>query len=236
VVAVKRALQPVLGRSPTLKRRFQPMDLAKELSSVYPAIIPVLHLGPKLMADKLPRWRRQTFPEDVWLKEKVDGKPLTEKVDVVSESGEKRSELTLVKERVQAYFEGDKKGGKTIYRDGRRWSKMLGFLAVDIVADARHVDKICFSDRFSEAGKVIFALLVAYAFGGRDGKKITKKPPPNSTAVAPVKATDFQICLWRSGYTTNTRTTKRQRSSLVFITGNTPIFTPFLGLPRKMVK
>lgn len=168
-VAVMRFVRPMLG-APTLKRTLKPMELARELSKTFPAIVPVLHLGPDLMADKLPLWRRQTFPEDVWQKEKIDGKPLVESVEEVDENHKSVRRERLVLERVTAYFRGDRKDGKVITVNGRRWSKMLGFHVVDLIKDAQRHDEICFSDRFSSTGKVIYALLAAYAFGGREGK------------------------------------------------------------------
>ncbi len=173
-VAVRRILRPMMG-APTLKRVLKPMELARELSKTFPAIIPVLHLGPDLIADKLPLWRRQTFPEDVWQKEKIDGKELFETVHENSDTGQKASRQRLVLERVQAYFRGDTKAGKILMRNGRRWSKMLGYLAVDLIKDAKRSNEICFADRFSSTGKVIYALLAAYAFGGRDGKSDYEK-------------------------------------------------------------
>lgn len=168
-VTIARFVRPMMG-APTLKRSMQPMELAKELSKAYPSIIPVLHLGPALIADKLPLWRRQTFPEDVWQKEKVDGKPLVETVRETGDDGQAKSREVLNLERVERYFRGDSQDGKPFMKDGRRYSVMLGYHAVDLVKDAKRANEICFADRFSSAGKVIYALLAAYAFGGRAGK------------------------------------------------------------------
>ncbi|MDM7322423.1 MAG: hypothetical protein P3W87_003885, partial [Gammaproteobacteria bacterium] len=76
-------------------------------------------------------------------------------------------------ELVKAYFRGDE--GKPIFRNKRRWSRMLGFWVVDVSKDAQRFKEICFPDRFSSAGKVIYALLAAYAFGGREGKQDFEK-------------------------------------------------------------
>lgn len=142
----------------SLRRRMDPMEVAHEIAKIFPAIVPVLHLGPDLVRDKLPLWRRQTFPEDVWMKEKVAGKSLV-------------NNGKLVLDRVNTYFRGGEiKDGPHQMRNGRRWSRMLGFLVVDLLKDVSHHEKICFPDRFSPAGKVIFALLCAHAFGGREGK------------------------------------------------------------------
>jgi hypothetical protein len=141
-----------------LRRRLDPMRAAKEIAKAFPAIVPVLHLGPDLVADKLPLWRRQTFPEDVWQKERVGGRPLA--------AGDK-----IYLDRVETYFRGGEvKDGPHQKRGGKRWSKMLGYQAVDLLADSKKQASVCFPDRFSPQGKVIFALLCAHAFGGRDGK------------------------------------------------------------------
>lgn len=146
-----------------LRRRLDPMQAAYEIAKTFPAIMPVLHLGPDLVADKLPLWRRQTFPEDIWTKEKVGGRTLA--------AGNK-----LSWDRTTTYFRGGEvKDGPHQKRNGRRWSRMLGFLVVDLVADIGNQEKICFPDRFSPQGKVLFALLCAYAFGGREGKEDYKK-------------------------------------------------------------
>lgn len=140
------------------KRRLDPMQAAKDIAKVFPAIIPVLHLGPDLVADKLPLWRRQTFPQDIWMNEKVSNRPLA--------IGNR-----LFRDRVDTYFRGGEvKDGPHQLRNGRRWSKMLGFQSVDLMTDWKKQSSICFPDRFSAQGKVIFALLCAHAFGGRDGK------------------------------------------------------------------
>lgn len=145
-------------KSVNIRRKLTPMDTAKEIAKVFPAIVPVLHLGPDLVANKLPLWRRQTFPEEVWQNEKVDGRPMY-------------LGNNLFRDRVETYFRGGEvKDGPIQQRNGRRWSKMLGFLVVDLMADANDQASICFPDRFSSQGKVIFGILCAHAFGGRQGK------------------------------------------------------------------
>jgi len=174
-VAVWRFAGPLFGKTTSLKRSLAPMVLAREISKTFPAIVPVLHLGPDLIADKLPLWRRQTFPEDVWQKAKVDNQPLVKEERGQDETGATIKRQVLDLALVERFFRGDTKDGKPIVRDGRRWSRMLGYLAVDIVQDASRAKDICFADRFSSTGKVIYALLAAYAFGGRDGKKDYEK-------------------------------------------------------------
>ena len=141
-----------------VRRRMAPMQAATEIAKIFPAIVPVLHLGPDLVADRLPLWRRQTFPEDVWRREKIMGEPLV--------AGNR-----FFTNRVEAYFRGGEvKDGPHKIIKSRRWSRTLGFQMVDLFADVKQKDDICFPDRFSAQGKAIFAILCAHAFGGRDGK------------------------------------------------------------------
>lgn len=150
----------VFGKSGNgvLRRKLEPMLAAKEIAKAFPSILPVLHLGPDLVANKLPLWRRQTFPEDIWSTEKIQGRPLA--------AGGR-----FFRERAETYFRGGEvKDGPHQLRGDRRWSKMLGFQVVDLIEDAGKQSQICFPDRFSAQGKVLFALLTAHAFGGREGK------------------------------------------------------------------
>jgi len=147
----------------SIRRVLTPIQAEAEIAKVFPAIIPVQHLGAKLVANQLPLWRRQTFPEDVWMKGKVNGQPMVERGRLISE-------------RVQTYFRGgEAPDGPIQKRGGRRWSGMLGYQVVDLIEDHARANEIVFSDRFSPQGKVIFALLCAHAFGGREGKADYKK-------------------------------------------------------------
>lgn len=153
--------------SQSIKRRLKPMEAATEISKSFPSIVPVLHLGPKLIKDELPLWARQTFPEDVWKHQLIDNRPLVEKG-------------ALHAERVATYFRGgEKPNGPPLLRgqgkNRRRWSAMLGYQVVDLVEDSGKSNAIVFPDRFSPQGKVIYALLCAHAFGGRDGKTDYRK-------------------------------------------------------------
>lgn len=147
----------------SIKRSLKPMEAAIEISKTFPAIIPVLHLGPKLIKNELPLWRRQTFPEEVWSQQLVNRRPMVEK-----------GVLNL--DRVAMYFRGGEAAdGPQKLRSGRRWSSMLGYQIVDLIKDRSNASTIVFPDRFSPQGKVIYALLCAHAFGGRDGKTDYRK-------------------------------------------------------------
>jgi hypothetical protein len=51
----------------------------------------------------------------------------------------------------------------------------LGYLVVDLIADAGKENATNFTDRFTPQAKVIYALLCAYAFGGAEGKSDYRK-------------------------------------------------------------
>lgn len=153
---VKMFLKP----APKIQRKFDPQDLAERISYVFTGTAPVLHLRKAIAADKEPYWRRQTFPHEVLLNERVNGKPLV-------------MDNQMVTERAAEYFRGiayDKGPDgqlrpKTV--GGRLVSKMLGHQVVDLLTDRGK--NVCFPDRFSSTGKVIYALLCAHAFGGPQG-------------------------------------------------------------------
>jgi hypothetical protein len=148
---------------PNFRRKMKPEQLAEYLSHIFTGTAPILHLRKALVKNKDPLWARQTFPHEVLLNERVNGKPI-----VVDNS--------MSKERARAYFMGlkttrDPKSSKLVpVTEAGRWtSKMLGRQVVNLTADAGKKG-IVFADRFSNTGKVIFALLCAHAFGGEEGK------------------------------------------------------------------
>lgn len=140
---------------PSVQRKFKPQDLAEKLSHVFTGTAPVLHLRKALAADKEPYWRRQVFPHEVLLNELVNGKSLV-------------MDNQMVVDRARDYFRGIKTDkGKAVLVGGRLVSRMLGNQVVNLLTDRGK--NVVFADRFSPAGKVIFALLCAHAFGGREG-------------------------------------------------------------------
>jgi len=142
----------ILKRRPKVRRTFKPQHLAEHLSHVFTGTAPVLHLRKALAADKEPFWRRQTFPHEVLLNEKVDGKPLV--TDGKMDEG-----------RARTYFVGV----TPTVLNGRMVSTMLGRQVVNLLTDRGKSP--CYADRFSHTGKVIYALLCAHAFGGEEGKR-----------------------------------------------------------------
>lgn len=163
VLLITILLAKVFFKKPAnVKRKFKPQDLAIHLSQVFTGIAPVLHLRKKISQDQEPYWRRQLFPHEALLNEKIGGKPLIR-------------DHKVVPELLTEYFQGIvmKKGddGRMIpERIGDRLvSRMLGRQVVNILSDKGK--NLCFPDRFSHTGKVIYALLCAHAFGGDEGKK-----------------------------------------------------------------
>jgi hypothetical protein len=146
---------------PNFRRRMKPEQLAEYLSHIYTGTAPVLHLR-RALADGTDKfWARQVFPHEVLLNHKIYGRPLV-------------VEGKMDESRAQDYFYGlekERKGGVLVpvMQGGRYKSTMLGNQVVDLMADAGKKG-ICFADRFSPAGKVIYALLTAYAYGGDEGR------------------------------------------------------------------
>ena len=159
-------MKSALRRRKRLVRRFSPQMLAEYLSHIFTGTAPILHIRKQIAFNKDPLWRRQTFPHEVLLFEKVDGRPL-----VVQ--GE------LVPERVREYFRGivyDRSSGGDLRArlvGGRMISRTLGRQVVDLPRDRGK--SIVFPDRFSPVGKVLFALLCAKAFGGKEGAQDYEK-------------------------------------------------------------
>jgi hypothetical protein len=144
-----------------VQRKFAPQALAENLAGVFTGTAPVLHLRKAIAQDKEPMWRRQTFPHEVLLNERVNGRPLV-------------MDARMVEERAAEYFRGieterGSNGPMPRRIEGRLVSRMLGRQVVDLLTDRGK--RITFPDRFSPTGKVIFALLCAHAFGGEEGKK-----------------------------------------------------------------
>ena len=139
-------------------RVFQPVQLLEHTKNIFPGVAPVIKIRKKIVENKLPEWRIQVTPEEVF-RGSYKGQPLVQ-------DNELRSDVAL------AYFAGVDPD-KTI--DGRMVSAMLGRQVVDLPRDVQKRGKICFPDRLSDVGKALFALWSCVAFGGEDGKKEYKE-------------------------------------------------------------
>ena len=167
-------------------RQFKDADnLVRRMSGVFTGTAPILHIRKDIAQHKDPLWARQLFPEELLLKGKVNGKPLV----IRNADGE----LELNEERVVEWLKGvdpraekaaKDAAAKVVGPDGKprarramRTSTMLGRLVVDLTVDRGRFHQeqqkagFSFADRFSDIGKVMFALLCARAFGGAEGAK-----------------------------------------------------------------
>jgi hypothetical protein len=160
-------LKTLSNRRADVVGKLDSQHLARQLSAVFTSVIPTLHLTKSLVNDSDPKWRRQTFPEDVFLRTQVRGQPMIDGASKVF-----REDLA------QEYFEGlvrNDKGVEVPHKETGLWvSRTLGRQAVDLIKDARakaQKKQVVFADRFSPEGKVIFALFAAHAFGDEAGKK-----------------------------------------------------------------
>lgn len=148
-----------------------------EMSKVFTGTAPILHIRKQLAQHTDPLWRKQTSPEEVLEKVRVDGKPLV--VD---------GKLDL--KRADAYFSGF----DGVPAGGWPRSKMLGSLAVDLTRDVGR--KVVYSDRFSPAGKVMYALLCAYAFGDKKDYEKARDQLNNSCRGAKSGMANLQVADW----------------------------------------
>lgn len=143
-----------------LFRRLNPTQLMGELSQVFTGVIPVMHLRMKLVANELPLWRRQTFPHEFLETEKTyDGRRLLRDGEIQHEA---------LRDRLIGIDPKKLINGKAV-------SISLGRQIVSLAQDRERLKSICFPDRMSDVGKVLFALLVAHAYGGSQGIKDYKK-------------------------------------------------------------
>lgn len=177
-------------RSANVRRVFKPQHLAEQLSLVFTGIAPVLHLRKAIAKDKEPYWRRQLAPHELLLSGKVDGKPLV-------------ADGKVVEERVRDYFMGIEKvrtsdGLLPTMVGGRLISRTIGRQVVLLPGDIGRKG-LCFPDRFSSTGKVIYALLCAHAFGGDEGKQDYAKARDqlnNSARGAPHGFANLTVAQW----------------------------------------
>jgi hypothetical protein len=183
-------LMVFLKKRESVQRVFSPQDLAVHLSHVFTGIAPVLHIRKKIAKNEDPLWARQVFPYEVLLNEKVNGKPMIVDGEF---KGERAAEYFrgIYTKKVPKSNEYPS-GVAPHLIGGRLVSKMLGRQVVDLTKDYKAINvqmdiskggpagpgekagapkNVCFPDRFSNTGKVIFALLCAHAFGGPEGKK-----------------------------------------------------------------
>lgn len=145
-----------LYKRKSAQRRLSAEALLRESTKVFTGNLPVLHLRDKIVANKIPEWRRQTQPVEFLQEAKIDGKP-------VIINGR------LDHDRLRAYLLSGrpiKDGG------GRQFKHFLGRQLVDMT-NKRDIDLVrgVYSRRMSPVGKVLFGLFCAHAFGGEKGRR-----------------------------------------------------------------
>lgn len=183
-------------------RRFRDADrLMAELSTVFTGTAPILHIRKDIAKHADPLWARQTFPEEVLLKGRIDGKPLT------SGSPQTPMEMEIHLDRVDEWLRGFDAASLKKASGGRKFSSMLGHQMVNLVdpADRARFKRVpkpneaSFADRFSDVGKVMFGMLCAHAFGGAQGVKdahVAKDQLNNSCRGAPHGLPNLKVAQW----------------------------------------
>ncbi len=146
----------LFSKRKNLFRRYTPTQLMAEISQVFTGVIPVMHLRKKLVRDELPLWRRQTFPHEFLEQEKTYDKRRLIKDDEVDEAALEARLIGIDPSNVI---------------HGRAVSSSMGRQIVNLAQDRENLKRVCFPDRMSDVGKVIYALFVAHAYGGREGIK-----------------------------------------------------------------
>jgi hypothetical protein len=167
----------IVRRRQEVFRRFRDADdLLRGISRVFTGTAPILHIRRDIAAHKDPKWARQRFPEEVLFEDRVAGDPL------VGREPKDPSKLVVKPDVIERWLRGIEPSSgcpaAQTSKDGkRRRSRTLGWQLVDLADPAdrllfkpdRPVASESFVDRFSDVGKVMFGLLCAHAFGGKEG-------------------------------------------------------------------
>lgn len=161
-------------KSKRLNERLSPGELAGHMMGVFSEIAPVVAIQEKLVANKLPKWSRQVFPEEFIKKARYQGKKvLLPDPDAERTDGDRG--LLLDESRITGALTETRKykhQGVTLLRN-----HFLGRQIVDVIKDSKAAKdkKVVFVDRFSDVGKAIFAILAPYAFGAKKGRDQSRR-------------------------------------------------------------
>ncbi|CUJ51339.1 Uncharacterised protein [Achromobacter sp. 2789STDY5608633] len=148
-----------------INARLTPNELARNMMNTFTDIAPVVEIQEKLVANKLPRWARQVFPEEFIRAAKYQGQP-------VLVPDRESDALVIDKDRMTGFLRQTTKykhGNKVLLR-----SPFLGRQIVDVRGDGAESKPVVFVDRLSDAGKAIYAILAPYAFNNKQGKAQSK--------------------------------------------------------------
>lgn len=143
-------------------RVLTPLDLATQLSTVFSETAPVIRIQSELVADKLPEWKKQTFPEEF-----VKAARYQRKKVLVIDPRSKDRKLIIDENRMHGYLSQVR--ALKVGEISVRFNKFLGRQIVDIIRDSK-IENPVFPDRLSDTGKAVFAILAPYAFGGPKGR------------------------------------------------------------------
>lgn len=167
VIGLSVAIFLASSRKGGLKAKLKPDLLLKLVSSKFTGIIPVLAIRADLVANKNPLWRRITAPED-YIRTVV--LPGTKRKLLTVPPGTRIEDARFTMDDAQTLLEGFV---GTYMAHGNQYlvSNTLGRQVVNLLKDSELYERVCFPDRLSNEGKVIFALFCAQAFGGPEGKK-----------------------------------------------------------------
>lgn len=135
-------------------RPFTPAQLLAHTMRVFSGVAPVIKIRKQIVDNKLPQWRIQVTPEEVFLGKHAGGRPMVQ-------GGEFQGDVA------EAYFTAI----KPERINGMLDSLMLGRQIVDLMKDRGKSKTLVFADRMSNEGKALFALWACVAFGGQEGKK-----------------------------------------------------------------
>jgi hypothetical protein len=155
------------------------------MSHVFTGIAPILHLRMALAKNKAEKWMRQAWPEDLLLKNEINGTKVP-RIIVDKQVDPKRAE---------AFFIGGPRSMKDAKYAARKISTtMLGNLVVDLVND--HRKQVVYPDRFSSVGKIMYGLLCAYAFGDKRDYEKARDQLNNSCRGAASGIPNLEVATW----------------------------------------
>lgn len=145
----------LIRKRSNISRQINPGMLLSHNLGRFTGIAPVLKIRKKIVDDKLPEWRVQYSPEDVFR-----GKAGCPSMIA---SGEFDREIA------QTYFWGIT-GSTGEGVDKRLKSRMLGWQVVNLLSDRNKGKPVIFSERLSNEGKALLGLWASAAFGADEGK------------------------------------------------------------------
>lgn len=177
-----------LKRTRLLRReKMTPDNYVQQMVKAFPEIAPVVSIQRDIVADKYKEWRRQTFPDELLRKAQTPNKrPVLiidpnqkAKTSVFAKKTDAERGLMIDRKRLAQHLSHTrviKTSSGT-----RTFNKYLGFQITDLGKDYGRSKKgsgtqaELSTDRLSDVGKAMLALLAPQAFGGNAGRHERKK-------------------------------------------------------------